>query len=156
MKIDDLTFKYVFDEPNPGFINFFAQYGSHFADPKHFLERYHPAYQAREELEDYVEDEGFISWMALMVALRGWSNERAVEVPTLRALSREAAFAHHDASGTQSLLLQGGSRRQSTAVHRRRRRRDHPGQLRARHPPWPPPASWTSPPSRCARKTSRC
>ena len=85
VKIDDLTFQYVFDEPNPGFINFFAQYGSHFADPKHFLERYHPAYQAREELEDYVEDEGFISWMALMVALRGWSNERAVEVPTLRA-----------------------------------------------------------------------
>ena len=85
VKIDDLTFQYVFDEPNPGFINFFAQYGSHFADPKHFLERYHPMFSNREALERYVKDEGFISWMALMVALRGWSNERAAEVPTLRA-----------------------------------------------------------------------
>ena len=31
VKIDDLTFQYVFPEPNPMFANFVAQYGSHFA-----------------------------------------------------------------------------------------------------------------------------
>ena len=83
--IDDLTFQYVFDRPNPGFVFFYAQYGSHFVDPKHYLAEYHPAFTDREALEEYVRDEGFISWMALMTALRGWTNERAVEVPTLRA-----------------------------------------------------------------------
>ena len=85
VKIDDLTFQYVFDRPNPGFVFFYAQYGSHFVDPKHYLAKYHPAFTDREALEEYVRDEGFISWMALMTALRGWTNERAVEVPTLRA-----------------------------------------------------------------------
>ena len=85
VKIDDTTFQYVFAEPNPGFVFFFAQYGSHFVDPKHYFEQFHPAFTDREALEEYVRDEGFISWMALVTALRGWQNERAVEVPTLRA-----------------------------------------------------------------------
>ena len=85
VKIDDQTFQYVFPDPNPMFVNFFAQYGSHMADPAHFFSQYHPAYRDKEELDELIEDEGFVTWMAMYGALRGWGNEDAVRVPTLRA-----------------------------------------------------------------------
>ena len=85
VKIDDLTFQYVFPEPNPMFANFFAQYGSHFVDPMHFFKQYHPAFRDREELNAEVREKGFVTWMAMYGALRGWGNEDAVKVPTLRA-----------------------------------------------------------------------
>ena len=85
VKIDDQTFQYVFPDPNPMFVNFFAQYGSHMADPAHFFSQYHPAYRDKEELAELIEDEGFVTWMAMYGALRGWGNEDAVRVPTLRA-----------------------------------------------------------------------
>ena len=85
VKLDDLTFKYVFPDPNPLFINQFAQYGSHFADPMHFFRDYHPAFRAKEELDALVEEEGFVTWMAMYGSLRGWGDENAVKVPTLRA-----------------------------------------------------------------------
>ena len=85
VKLDDLTFKYVFPEANPLFINQFAQYGSHFADPMHFFRAYHPAFRAKEELDALVEEEGFVTWMAMYGSLRGWGDENAVKVPTLRA-----------------------------------------------------------------------
>ena len=85
VKIDDLTFEYRFPEPNPMFANFFAQYGSHFVDPMHFFKQYHPAFRDREELAAVVEEKGFVTWMAMYGAYRGWGNEEAVRVPTLRA-----------------------------------------------------------------------
>ena len=85
VKIDDLTFKYVFPEPNPMFANFLAHYGSHFADPMHFFKQYHPAYRDRDELNALVREEGFVTWMAMYQALWGWGNEEASRVPTLRA-----------------------------------------------------------------------
>ncbi len=85
VKIDDLTFKYVFPEPNPMFANFLAHYGSHFADPMHFFKQYHPAYRDRDELNALVRDKGFVTWMAMYQALWGWGNEEASRVPTLRA-----------------------------------------------------------------------
>ncbi len=85
VKVNDLTFQYVFPDPNPLFVNYFAQYGSHFADPMHFFKQYHPAYRDREELDALVEEEGFVTWMAMYGALRGWGDEDAVKVPTMRA-----------------------------------------------------------------------
>ncbi len=85
VKIDDLTFQYVFPEPNPMFANFFAQYGSHMLDPMHFFKDYHAAYRDKEELDALVEEEGFVSWMAMYRALRDWGNEDARKVPTVRA-----------------------------------------------------------------------
>ena len=35
-KIDDLTFRYVFEDPNPQFVNLIAQYGNFMVDPKHY------------------------------------------------------------------------------------------------------------------------
>ena len=85
VKVDELTFQYVFPEPNPLFINYFAQLGSAFADPMHFFKDYHPAFRDKEELDDLVEEEGFVTWMSLYGSLRDWGNEDAVKVPTLRA-----------------------------------------------------------------------
>ena len=85
VKLDELTFQYVFPEPNPLFINYFAQIGSHFADPMHFFKNYHPAFRDKEELDALVDEEGFVTWMSMYGSLRGWGNENAVKVPTLRA-----------------------------------------------------------------------
>ena len=83
--VDDLTFQYVFPEPNPLFANYIAFYGSHFVDPMHFFKQYHPAYRDREELNAVLKEKGFGTWMAMYDALRGWGNEDASQVPTLRA-----------------------------------------------------------------------
>ena len=83
--IDDLTFQYVFPEPNPLFANYIAFFGSHFVDPMHFFKQYHPAYRDREELNEVLKEKGFGTWMAMYDALRGWGNEDAPQVPTLRA-----------------------------------------------------------------------
>ncbi len=83
--LDDLTFQYVFPEPNPMFANFFAHYGSLFADPMHFFRQYHPAYRDRDELDALAKQKGFFTWMALYRTLLGWGNAEASKVPTLRA-----------------------------------------------------------------------
>ncbi len=85
VKIDDLTFRYVFTEPNPLFVNMIAQYGSHFVDPEHYFRKFHPAFVDREQLNTDVKEDGYITWMARLGALRGWAVERSREVPTLRA-----------------------------------------------------------------------
>ena len=85
VKLDELTFQYVFPEPNPMFANFFAHYGMQFADPMHFFRHYHPAYRDRDELEALAKEKGFITWMAMYRTLMGWGNEEASKVPTLRA-----------------------------------------------------------------------
>ena len=85
VKIDDLTFRYVFTEPNPLFVNMIAQYGSHFVDPEHYFRKFHPAFVDREQLNADVKEDGYITWMARLGALRGWAVERSREVPTLRA-----------------------------------------------------------------------
>ena len=83
-KIDELTFRYVFEKPNPLFVNLIAQFGDYFVDPKHYFKNFHPTYVDREELEAEVRERGFITWMAWLGALRGWSIEQSAEVPTLR------------------------------------------------------------------------
>ncbi|MDE0450393.1 MAG: ABC transporter substrate-binding protein [Gammaproteobacteria bacterium] len=83
--IDDLTFQYVFPKPNPMFPNYFAFFGSHFVEPMHFFKDYHPAYRDREELEALVKEKGFVTWLAMYRQLRGWGDEDATKVPTLRS-----------------------------------------------------------------------
>ncbi len=83
-KVDDLTFRYVFAEPNPLFVNFLAQRHD-FADPLHYYRHLHPAFTARKLVEERVEEAGFITWMAMIGALRGGIIEEAVGLPTLRA-----------------------------------------------------------------------
>ena len=83
-KLDELTFRYVFAEPNPLFVNLIAQFGNFFVDPEHYFKRFHPKYVDREELDASVRAGGFITWMARLGALRDWAIEESAGVPTLR------------------------------------------------------------------------
>lgn len=85
VKIDDLTFQYVFADPNPLFVNIIAQYGNFLVDPKHYFRQYHPAFVDKEDLARRIEELGFISWMAFVDAQRNARIEESAEVPTLRA-----------------------------------------------------------------------
>ena len=84
-KIDDLTFRYVFEDPNPQFVNLIAQYGNFMVDPKHYFRNWHPSFVDREELNERIKEKGFISWMAFIDAQRNARIEESAEVPTLRA-----------------------------------------------------------------------
>ena len=83
-KLDAQTFRYVFVEPNPLFVNFLAQRHD-FADPLHYYRDLHPRFTERTLVEQRVKDAGFITWMAMIGALRGGIIEEAVGLPTLRA-----------------------------------------------------------------------
>jgi peptide/nickel transport system substrate-binding protein len=83
-RVDDLTFRYVFTDPNPLFVNFLAQRHD-VADPAHYFRHIHPAFTDRVIVDKRVEDLGFITWMAMVSALRGGTIEESAQVPTLRA-----------------------------------------------------------------------
>jgi peptide/nickel transport system substrate-binding protein len=85
IKVDDHVFRYVFDEPNPLFVNLIAQYGNFMVDPKHYFKDWHPAFTDREELNQRIEELGFMTWMAFLDAQRNARIEESVDVPTLRA-----------------------------------------------------------------------
>ena len=82
---DDYNFRYMFDEPNPLFVNLIGQYGNFMVDPEHYFRRFHPAYADREKLAERTRREGFISWTEWVRALKRSSIEQSAEVPTLRA-----------------------------------------------------------------------
>ena len=85
VRIDERNFQYVFDVPNPLFANLIGQYGNFMVDPKHYFRQFHPAYVDRDELAERTRQEGFISWMAWVRALKDSRIEQSAEVPTLRA-----------------------------------------------------------------------
>ena len=84
-KVDELNFRYVFDDPNPLFVNLIAQYGNFLVDPEHYYRNWHPAFTDREELNERIKEKGFVSWMAFVDAQRNARIEESADVPTLRA-----------------------------------------------------------------------
>ena len=84
-KIDELSFRYVFDQPNPMFSHLIAQYGNFMVDPEHYFRHWHPTFTDREQLNERVEERGFMTWMAFLDAQRNARTEDSAEVPTLRA-----------------------------------------------------------------------
>lgn len=85
VKVDDLTMRYEFPEPNPLFINYLAQLGDFLLAPKHYYVQFHPDYTDRETLEARIREMGFISWTSFVFASRRNTIEESVEVPTLTA-----------------------------------------------------------------------
>ncbi|MDA0790874.1 MAG: ABC transporter substrate-binding protein [Proteobacteria bacterium] len=85
VKVDDLTFRYHFDEPNPLFVNLIAQYGNFMVDPLHYYRHWHPAFTDRADLNERIDELGFMTWMAFVDAQRNARIEESVDVPTLRA-----------------------------------------------------------------------
>ena len=85
VKVDDLTFQYVFADPNPSFINLMAQYGNFMVDPEHYFRNFHAAYVDNEALDARVKEAGYLNWMKWIDDLRMARIEQSAEVPTLRA-----------------------------------------------------------------------
>lgn len=85
VKIDDLTFRYEFQNSNPLFVNRLAQYGNFLVAPKNYYRNFHPDYVDRQALNDRIRDMGFISWMAFINACRRGLIEQSVDAPTLDA-----------------------------------------------------------------------
>ena len=85
VKIDDLNFQYVFQEPSPLFVNLIGQFGSRMVDAEHYFADFHPAYTDREALAIRAKEAGFINWMAWVRALKDSRVAQSAEVPTLRA-----------------------------------------------------------------------
>ncbi|MEQ7010598.1 ABC transporter substrate-binding protein [Actinopolymorpha sp. B17G11] len=86
-KIDDVTFKFVFAEPNGIFLENIAASGTVLTSlPRHYLEKFHPKYNP--DAESLAKDEGFANWMELFGARGGlgpgnlgsWQNP---ELPTV-------------------------------------------------------------------------
>lgn len=84
-KIDPLTFRYVFDRPNPLFINLIAQYGNFMVDPKHYFRNWHPAFVDRDELNERIKERNILNWRTFVDAQRNARIEESRDVPTLRA-----------------------------------------------------------------------
>ena len=85
VKVDDLTFSYVFETPSPLFVNLLAQYGNFLIAPKHYYRDFHPAYVDREVLNERIQEMGYISWMAFIFACMRGQIEQSVDAPTLDA-----------------------------------------------------------------------
>ena len=84
-KIDNLTFRYIFKDSNPLFVNMLAQYGNFLILAKHYYRDYHPGHVEREVLSEKIREMGYISWMAYVDACRRGMIEQSVDAPTLDA-----------------------------------------------------------------------
>lgn len=94
-KIDDYTFAYVFDRPNPLFVNYLAQYGNFFVDPKHYFKQFHPKYVDEETLDARIRAMGFVTWNSFISANRLERIDESADLPTLRAYRIERRTPMH-------------------------------------------------------------
>ncbi|WP_372351237.1 ABC transporter substrate-binding protein [Streptomyces sp. KL116D] len=80
--VDDLTVRYVFDEPKPGFLEEIAgTTGIFMFLPKHYLKQFHPTYN--KDANKLAKDAGLADWIAyLPVVSEAWSNPK---MPTVNA-----------------------------------------------------------------------
>ncbi len=121
-KLDDLTVKFSFAAPAPNFLSFMATSYIEFYRPKHFLEKFHPAYNPK--ANDDAKARGLTGWTQLMsyyyppsdwndvpqatllaggteIAPTMESHIRAVETPTYREWKANPYFFAVDTAGNQ-------------------------------------------------------
>ena len=94
-KIDDLTFRYHFNEPFPLLINLMAQLGDYYVTPSDYMRQFHPDFVNREALIKKIRQEGYISWMAYYNAIRLWTRNQPPLMPTLRPFQLIKRTATH-------------------------------------------------------------
>ncbi|AEE96393.1 ABC transporter substrate-binding protein [Mahella australiensis] len=67
--LDQYTFKISFDQPYGGFLAQLAIIGwrgyTDLLKPKHYLQKFHPKYTSKEELDKLVKDAGYETWIQL-------------------------------------------------------------------------------------------
>ncbi|MCV6576982.1 MAG: ABC transporter substrate-binding protein [Cohaesibacter sp.] len=80
--IDDLTFKFKFAAPNPGFLAATSQYYGQPFQPKHFLGKYHPAINP--DADKLAKEAGFETGYEVIAAYYGGSDWKDVPSPLLK------------------------------------------------------------------------
>jgi len=84
--LDDWTLVFVFDKPNPFFINFMAQRPDLFSMPRHYFGQFHPAYTDPEVVSTRIKNMGFNGWGAFITtSIQGLRIPDLVNQPTMRA-----------------------------------------------------------------------
>ncbi|AEE96394.1 ABC transporter substrate-binding protein [Mahella australiensis] len=67
--LDQYTFKYIFDKPYGGLLAVMAIQGwrgyTDFLKPKHYLQKFHPKYTSKEELDKLVKEAKYETWVQL-------------------------------------------------------------------------------------------
>ncbi len=84
-KVDDLTIKYIFSEPAPGFLSYLAVAYTQPFQPKHFLSQFHIDYNP--DANATAEGEGYPSWVELFRSYyHDWKDSyHRVGVPVLES-----------------------------------------------------------------------
>ncbi len=83
-KVDRCTVRFEFEKPNPFFVNELAHHGDYYAQPAHWLKRFHTDWVAKEKLEQAAKKLGFHDWVAYFGKMRS-TTDPEVNCPTLRA-----------------------------------------------------------------------
>ena len=84
VRLDDYSFRFEFDKPNPLFVNLLAQLGDFMFVPSEYLKQFHPAFADRETLIEQARDRGYISWMAYFSAIRFRNRNEPPLAPTVQ------------------------------------------------------------------------
>jgi peptide/nickel transport system substrate-binding protein len=82
---DPYTVLFTFPRPYAFLVQELAHHGDGFFAPAHFMQRFHPDFTDRQELEARADREGFISWMAYFNAVKGNAMTEPTGVPTMNA-----------------------------------------------------------------------
>ena len=81
----DLSFSYVFEKPNPLFVNLIAQFGDFMVDPIHHYAQFHPSYTPSEDVRKKMDAVGAVTWHGFIDSMRRERLVQSVGAPTLRA-----------------------------------------------------------------------
>lgn len=95
VKIDDYTFKFVYDEPYQLLENIECLMIFPACWPKHYMKQFHPKYQDKDKLDEMVKEAGFDSWIQLMGVKQSWvwqdaDTDKPVLTPWVCVQSRPA------------------------------------------------------------------
>lgn len=102
VKVDEFTIELRFAEPNALLLRFlsFASNGLSILTPKHYLEKFHPDYASKAEVDAMVAEAGFESWVDFFLNKNDrWLNP---DLPVLGAWKIDQPV---EASGTRAVMV---------------------------------------------------
>ena len=84
--IDELTFRYTWEKPNPSFLPALAAPSPlYIYRPAHYMKQFHPRYADKDELAKKVEDANARDWAALHTRMQRQRRPENPKLPTLQA-----------------------------------------------------------------------
>jgi len=82
VKVDELTVRFEFQDPNPFFVNELAHHGQYYAQPGHYLRQFHADFVPKESLEKRAAELGFHDWVAYFGKMQS-TTDPEVNCPSL-------------------------------------------------------------------------